>query len=167
MARIFCGILERFAQRCHQEKIDLAGFSAFLGPHLRSNNFEVRKDFIDQIPASKKTFLQERNGTSYYDMTSGVVRTLESFGISTLEDCGIDTFNNPDYFSYRSWTKLPPTERSRPLQYFCELYYTVLAVRNLNAFPTQILVVPLSSDPPSLVSAQVVFGLRLFPFSRR
>lgn len=109
------GVLESFAERCRDKRIPLENFSAFLGPHLRVEHFEVQQDFIDQVPEPKKVFLELRDGKTFYNLTKGVVSTLHSFGIQNIEDCGIDTYGNADCFSYRHWSQQP--EVSRPKDY--------------------------------------------------
>lgn len=105
------GIIEHFVQVCQKRKLDLGSFSAFLGPHLRVENFEVRQDFIDQLPEEKKSFLKELNGSIFFDITEAVLAELQHFGIKDVQDSGINTYNNADYFSYRSWTHLPEDQR--------------------------------------------------------
>lgn len=109
------GILEGFAQQCRDKHIPLENFSAFLGPHLRGEHFEVRQDFIDQVPETKKTFLESREGKVFYNLTKGVQTVLHAFGIQHIEDSGIDTYGNAEYFSYRHWSQQP--EMSRPKDY--------------------------------------------------
>lgn len=111
----FRGVLESFAERCQERGWNMKDFSGFLGPHLRVSHFEVQQDFIDQIPDSKRSFLQELDGVMLYDMTQGVSETLRSFGINDLHDCEINTYTDPTYFSYRGWCHLP--EASRPPSY--------------------------------------------------
>lgn len=107
----FRGILESFQKTCHEQGVAISNFSAFLGPHLRVEHFEVEQDFIDQIPSDKKQFLVLDKNTSHYNLTQGVIATLQSFGISDLHDSGISTYNSRDYFSYRSWMKMPKATR--------------------------------------------------------
>lgn len=107
----FAGILESFAELSRKRGFEPKHFSAFLGPHLRVEHFEVQQDFIDQIPEQKKRFLEVHDGKNFYNLTMGVKTVLNSFGISDIEDCGIDTFTSPEHFSYRRWVQLPESER--------------------------------------------------------
>lgn len=109
------GVLEAFAERCRDKQVSLENFSAFLGPHLRVEHFEVKQDFIDQVPETKKIFLESRNGKVFYNLTKGVQVVLNTFGIRHIEDCGIDSYGNAEYFSYRHWSQQP--EMSRPKDY--------------------------------------------------
>lgn len=111
----FRGILESFQKTCQDQGIRISNFSFFLGPHLRVEDFEVEQDFIDQIPADKKSFMILDNNKSHYNLTQGVIATLQSFGIADLHDSGISTYNSRDYFSYRAWMKM--SKATRPETY--------------------------------------------------
>jgi len=87
----------------------------FLEPHLRLENFEVQDDFINAAPENKKNFIRDICGRKHYDITAGVKSVLSSFGVIDIKDSGIDTYANPDYFSYRVWTNTP--EGKRPANY--------------------------------------------------
>ncbi|MDP2690893.1 MAG: polyphenol oxidase family protein [bacterium] len=104
----FRGIIESFAEQCALRGLEPGHFSAFLGPHLRVENFEVREDFMRQIPETKRAFLSD----DHYDMTRGVISTLRALGIEHVDDCGINTYGNSDFFSYRTWCHQPESERS-------------------------------------------------------
>lgn len=105
------GLIETFGQLCRDRKLDVSSFSAFIGPHLRREQFEVRQDFVDQLPPSRRRYLVRQEGGYRYDLTGGIVQTLQAAGISQIEDCGADTALNTDYFSYRAWNRLPESER--------------------------------------------------------
>lgn len=107
----FADILESFALCCQMNNLLLTDFYAYLGPHLRVRNFEVQADFIEKIPNDKKEFLEYHQGKAYYNLTLGVKTLLNSMGVTKIEDHGTDTFNSPDYFSYRAWKQVPVDKR--------------------------------------------------------
>jgi len=109
----FRGIIESFVGELKKKLIDPSSFSAFLGPHLRVSNFEVKDDFLQQVPKNKKEYIVSEHGSCFYDMTRAVFSTLEQYGITHIEDSGIDTYNNPKYFSYRTWSHTPETTRKK------------------------------------------------------
>lgn len=109
------GIIESFATVAEEQKWNQTDFSVFLGPHLRAKNFEVQEDFVDQVPKEKQDFVVKKEGRFFFDITRGVVSILQSFGFVDIRDSEIDTYNNPDYFSYRTWNQTPET--SRPATY--------------------------------------------------
>lgn len=93
-------------------------FKAFLGPHLRVENFEVRQDFIEQVAADKAHLIEQREGKSFFNLTKGVHEELEKMHITDVEDCGIDTFTDPMYYSYRVWRNSPESERTKTYSTF-------------------------------------------------
>ncbi len=101
----FRGIIEAFGKKCQTLGYSADHFSAFLGPHLRKESFEVREDFFDHIPEGKKKYLLKLGSKYHYDLTLGVMEILNSFGIQNVEDCGIDTMTSQEYFSYRAMGK--------------------------------------------------------------
>jgi len=107
------GIIGSFAKLCQQRGLRPEQFTAFLGPHLRVDNFEVQQDFLDALAAPHRHLLIQREGKSFFDITRGVFELLESTGIHSIEDCGIDTFSSPEYFSYRRWFQVPEGERPK------------------------------------------------------
>jgi|CXWL01.1.fsa_nt_gi YfiH family protein len=99
----FKGIIESFFGVIDQNGLNKEGFRVFLGPHIRQESLSFKQDVIDIIPEKKKKFLKIQDDLGYYDLTSGVRATLEEGGIVNIEDCGINTYTDPEYFSYRGW----------------------------------------------------------------
>ncbi len=119
------GLIESFGRLCRDRSLEASSFSAFLGPHLRIDNFEVRQDFVDQLPESKMAYLVRMGGGYRYDLTRGIIETLRSMGITNVEDCGEGTYSNPRYFSYRAWAALG--EGNRPKEY--STFASLIALR--------------------------------------
>gem|GEM_PF-5449822 len=108
VAALHCGwrgffkcILESFAKKCRELGYPTDDFSAFLGPHLRKQSFDVGEDFTREIPENKKKYLSQEGSSMHYDLTRGVTDILNSMGIKNIEDSGVDTKTSHDYFSYR------------------------------------------------------------------
>ncbi len=95
-----------------------ADFKAFIGPHLRVENFEVRQDFIDALPEEKKYLLEEKDGKYFFNLTKGVFDELHTLHITDIEDCEIDSYSDPRYFSYRQWCHRPETTRAKKYSTF-------------------------------------------------
>jgi len=112
------GIIETMAEEFEQNSLRLEDFSVFLGPHLRVDDFEVQQDFIDQVPEAKMRFLLKKNNKNYFDITKGVIETLKSFGVKNISDSGINTYNNPEYFSYRHWSQQAEDSRAEKYSTF-------------------------------------------------
>ena len=56
-----------------------------------------------------------KDGKSFFDMTDGVTTTLHTIGITDVQDCGINTYADEEYFSYRLWSH--QEEEKRPENY--------------------------------------------------
>jgi YfiH family protein len=93
-------------------------FKAFLGPHLRVNNFEVRQDFIDELPEEKLHLLEKHGDKQCFNLTQGVVEELNKMHITDIEDCGINTYTDPKYFSYRQWCQTSEDKRTETYSTF-------------------------------------------------
>jgi hypothetical protein len=77
---------------------------AFLGPHIRVKNYEVKQDVVDQLEGTKwQQFIIRDSQKSYFDMTAAVIFALDEIGIKreNIVDCGIDTFGDQRFFSAR------------------------------------------------------------------
>jgi len=117
------GIIESFASTCEEMSWNIDEFEVFIGPHLRVDHFEVQQDFIGQIPKDKTKYLLEKNNNNYFDLSKGVFEVLTNHGINSINDCGINTYNNPDYFSYRFWSQQDPSSRPDNYSTFANAIY--------------------------------------------
>lgn len=90
-------------------------FKAYLGPHLRVENFEIQQDFIDALPDKYHYLVESHFGKHYFNLSKGVVNELQRMKITHVEDCGIDTYTNDEFFSYRKWCHT--SEEDRPEKY--------------------------------------------------
>jgi polyphenol oxidase len=87
-------------------KIDNLSF--FLGPFLRVEHHEVGEEIVREVPSNiPEVCLIEKQGRYYFDLTRGIKETLYSLGVSrnAIDDCGIDTYTDDEYFSYRRMTR--------------------------------------------------------------
>jgi polyphenol oxidase len=79
----------------------------FLGPHLGVDNHEVGREIVDHVSAELvDSVIVERKGHFYFNQTCGAKLILERLGIArrNIEDCGINTYTDDNYFSYRYMT---------------------------------------------------------------
>lgn len=74
---------------------------AFIGPHIRVNNYEVGEKFKENFPNS--TSFEEINEKICFNMLNTVIDQLSSTypGI-IIDDCKLDTFENDNLRSYRN-----------------------------------------------------------------
>ena len=72
---------------------------AVLGPSIRLYCYDVGPEFKEYFPAD----IIERNGKIHVDVNAANRRQLVEAGIPehNISDCGICTYCNPDYFSFR------------------------------------------------------------------
>ncbi|WP_127716634.1 polyphenol oxidase family protein [Halobacteriovorax sp. HLS] len=73
---------------------------AFIGPHIRVEQYEVGEDFKQNFP--KSTHFLDRQGKIHFNMLAMAQEQLSSnyHGI-IIEDSALDTFTNEDFHSYR------------------------------------------------------------------
>ena len=82
---------------------DPSQLNAYIGPHIRSECFEVSAEVAEQFAAEFGASVVE--GKRHVSLARAVACDLESAGMSPqrIADCGICTKCNPDrYFSYRA-----------------------------------------------------------------
>jgi copper oxidase (laccase) domain-containing protein len=73
---------------------------AFIGPHIRIDQYEVQADFKLNFPQS--TSFKEIDNKIYFDLTKEVTGQLQNiYPQITIEDCGICTFKNEQFSSFR------------------------------------------------------------------
>ena len=109
---LLAGIIDSLENIRHGDHpIDMGEFKAFLGPHLRVENFEIQPDFIPQVPPDKHHLLESQRGKTHFNLTKAVIEALQQHNMTNIEDCGIDTYTDPNYFSYRRWCQLPVEQR--------------------------------------------------------
>lgn len=76
-------------------------YYAFIGPHIRQENYEVQSDFLDNFPENKDAF-SFHSDKIYFSLSRVAHAQLESFypGI-IIFDCGLCTFADKRFHSYR------------------------------------------------------------------
>jgi hypothetical protein len=81
--------------------IDINPSFAFIGPHIRSENYEVQVDFINNFSGYPKAF-SEKDGKTYFNLEHVVSSQLKSlFPNIVIDDCGLCTFKEVKFHSYR------------------------------------------------------------------
>lgn len=74
---------------------------AFIGPHIRPENYEVQPDFLSNFPNFSQAFT-EHHGKIYFNMEYVVTGQLrDAYPGIVVEDCGLCTFSNLKFHSYR------------------------------------------------------------------
>ena len=74
---------------------------AFIGPHIRPEHYEVQPDFLSNFPHFSEAFTKH-HGKIYFNMEYVATRQLkEAYPGIVIEDCGLCTFSNLKFHSYR------------------------------------------------------------------
>ncbi len=83
---------DKFSSRCYD-------LNVVLGPSIRSCCYEVGKEFKTSFPKD----IIERDGKLYVDVVAANRRQLLDCGVpaANIVDCGVCTYCNPGYFSFR------------------------------------------------------------------
>lgn len=100
------GLINRIAQNFRRFGSSPQNVYLFIGPGIRKESYVRSRDRIEQINNPLwRDFLIDRNGMSGVDLVGFMKRQLTDCGIdlSNVDDCGIDTGKDKNYFShYRS-----------------------------------------------------------------
>lgn len=99
---IITGIIDNLAELLKAEGVDFGSTAIFLGPHIRKESYKLSEKAFKEISISGyKSFIDSEGK---FDLTRAVISSLEQNGFleENIDDCGIDTFSSPDFFSYRS-----------------------------------------------------------------
>ena len=74
---------------------------AFIGPHIRPENYEVQADFLSNFPNHPNAF-SNHHGKIYFNLEHVVLAQLKAaYPNIVIEDCGLCTFNDSKFHSYR------------------------------------------------------------------
>lgn len=74
---------------------------AFIGPHIRQDQYEVQADFLANFPDNLAAF-KNIDSKIYFDMSLVAVQQLkDNYANIVIEDCGLCTYLDPKFHSYR------------------------------------------------------------------
>lgn len=99
------GIIKNTISEMKNLGADVKNIKAVVGPHLRVDNFEIKKDFLDNLVKNNinySDFIINKNDKIYFDISKFINFDLKNNGIINFSDVEIDTYSNPElFFSYR------------------------------------------------------------------
>lgn len=81
-----------------KETTPLNNITAFIGPMIQSENYEVGEEFADYFSSS---YLFPKDGKYYFDLNRRIYDILKEEGIGTIFNTKLDTFSDDRFFSYR------------------------------------------------------------------
>jgi YfiH family protein len=79
-------------------KLDCKHLCAAIGPCIQKQNFEIGEDLIPFIDGK---YISETDGRTYFDMPLMIHDKLVALGVKKIENIGIDTFSDENFFSHR------------------------------------------------------------------
>jgi YfiH family protein len=100
------GVLESAIGAMETLGADRNGIIAAIGPLIRQPSYEVGAEFVDRfIEADTENALffmpSVREGHSMFDLAGYIRRRLENAGVLMIDDIGVDTYADQNFFSYR------------------------------------------------------------------
>lgn len=85
----------------HKLVQEIAPTYAFIGPHIRAAHYEVQNDFLQNFTTFPQSF-STRDNKMYFNLASVAQAQLKTaYSNIVIEDCGLCTFNDPKFHSYR------------------------------------------------------------------
>lgn len=96
------GVLESTLARMQANPADVL---AWIGPGIGANSYEVgsevRDAFVDAHAPSASAFIATRPGHWHCDLVALARQRLREAGVAGVSTSGVDTFNDPRFYSYR------------------------------------------------------------------
>jgi YfiH family protein len=100
------GILESAIDAMEKLGAERNGMIAAIGPLIRQPSYEVGGEFVERFmeaDAENALFFipSMREGHAMFDLAGFIRRRLENAGVLMIDDLGIDTYADENFFSYR------------------------------------------------------------------
>jgi len=100
------GVLESAVAAMENLGAERGRMIAAIGPLIRQPSYEVGGEFVERfIEADAENgmfFLPSaRDGHSTFDLAGYIRRRLETAGVLMIDDIGVDTYSDENFFSYR------------------------------------------------------------------
>jgi len=100
------GILESTIAAMENLGAERGRVVAAIGPLIRQPSYEVSGEFVERfIEADAENALlflpSVRDGHSMFDLAGYIRRRLEAAGVLVIDDIGVDTYADENFFSYR------------------------------------------------------------------
>jgi YfiH family protein len=100
------GILESAIAAMEKLGAERNGMIAAIGPLIRQPSYEVGGEFVERFmeaDADNALFFipSVREGHAMFDLAGFIRRRLEGAGVLMIDDLGVDTYADENFFSYR------------------------------------------------------------------
>ncbi len=99
-------------------KLSTDRICAFISPSIRQVSYQVDQKFCDDFLAVKpegREFFLYQSQKLFFDLPGFVKHELKLLGVDFILDSQIDTYNSPDYFSFRFAAHMGFEEKRRNL----------------------------------------------------
>jgi YfiH family protein len=102
----FGGVIEATLEAMEKLGAARADICVAIGPLIRQASYEVGTEFVDRFGAADATnsryFIPSvRSGHAMFDLAGYIRHRLDTAGICTIDDVGLDTYADRRFFSYR------------------------------------------------------------------
>src|ERR1700732_2398812 len=100
------GIVESTVEAMEKLGAERSGIVTAIGPLIRQHSYEVGSEFVErfvQADAENSLFFipAAREDHSMFDLAGFIRMQLENAGVLMIDDTGIDTYSDEQFFSYR------------------------------------------------------------------
>lgn len=100
------GVLESTIDAMEKRGAGRADIIAAIGPLIRQPSYEVGAEFVDRFTKADaghaRFFIESvRAGHAMFDLGGFIRMRLERAGVGMIDDTGIDTYPDQNYYSYR------------------------------------------------------------------
>ena len=100
------GVLESTVDAMEKLGAERNGMIAAIGPLIRQPSYEVGAEFVERFidtDTDNALFFMPsaRAGHSMFDLAGYIRRRLENAGVLMIDDIGVDTYSDENFFSYR------------------------------------------------------------------
>ena len=100
------GIVDSTVEAMEKLGADRSNIVAAIGPLIRQRSYEVGNEFVERFVENDAEnallFLPAaREGHAMFDLAGFIRKRLESAGVLIIDDVGVDTYSDEQFFSYR------------------------------------------------------------------
>jgi len=100
------GVLESTLAAMEELGASRSSTMAAIGPLIRQQSYEVGGEFVERFVEADRGNADffvpsDRTGHAMFDLASYIRRRLERAGINAIDDTGIDTYADRNFYSYR------------------------------------------------------------------
>ncbi|AIF81848.1 hypothetical protein I862_06470 [endosymbiont of Acanthamoeba sp. UWC8] len=120
------GIIDNTIAAMQNLGANIADIICVIGPCIQQVSYEVDEkfynNFISVNPTSREFFIDSKQADHYmFDLPAYCMARLKNIGIQHIDNLGIDTYSNPEFFSYRRATHEKSFNKEGKMEYGTQL----------------------------------------------